>query len=364
MSQENRPLLSKEPEAFQESSSYHATNATGENAPEEPPFAHTIGPFGSFALIMNNLTGPAMLGFPSLFQKAGVIPVTVSIVFAWIASSLCGTLMADAIGSIKGNHDFSRQVDFSAAFRLIVGKDWYVIAEVLFLMSCAVQACASLVEAAQSLDGFIASFLLGRTGALQLYPTLEFITWDTSGCHEETEFVAESTLEDCTPFHTNGPLICSAGFILTSMIFLPLGLGHLKETIAVQIFSMLCMFVLLAQFSYEFIYRGLEYDLPWVGTELSQLAGVVLFNYAFSITVPSWLSEKDKSVSVNRTIWNASTSASAIYMVFGIMGGMSFENAGANILIPLASNKVHHLTRFCAALFGVTIIGCGVPVFC
>lgn len=330
---------------------------------EEPPFEHTIGPTGSFALIINNLTGPAMLGFPNLFQSAGIVPVTISIVFAWVASSLCGTLMADAIASIRGNGDFSQQVDFSKAFRLIVGKDWYVVAEALFLCSCAVQACASIVAAAQSLDGFIASFLFGKTAALQLFPTISIISWDTSNCHEESEFAAESNMEDCTPFHDAGPLVLTAGFLLVTLLFLPLGLGHLKETIAVQIFSMGCMVVLLVQFTYEFARRGLSFHLPWVGNELSQLAGVVLFNYAFSITVPSWLSEKDQSVSVNKAVWSASTAASAIYIIFGITGAMAFEGVGSNILIVLASNKVHHLTRFCAALFGVTIIGCGVPVF-
>ena len=37
---------------------------------------------------------------------------------------------------------------------------------------------------------------------------------------------------------------------------------------------------------------------------------------------------------------------------------------GANILVLLSSNKMHSLTRFCAALFGVAIIGCGAPIFC
>lgn len=322
-----------------------------------------IGYLGSFSLIINNLTGPGMLGFPNLFQNAGLIPVTISICFAWIASSLCGTLLADAIGSIRGNEDFSRQIDFSRAFRLIVGKKWYVLAEALFLTSCCVQACASIVAAAQSLDGFIASFLLGRTFGLQLYPEITMVSWDTSACHEETEFVPESDSEDCTPFASAGPLVLTFGFVLVSLLFLPLGLGHLKETIAVQIFSMVSMFVLLIQFCYEFIVRGVNYDIPWVGYDMSKLTGVVLFNYAFSITVPSWLSEKDRNVSVNKCVWTASSWASIIYMVFGLLGALAFDQVGPNVLVLLASNKVHHLTRFCAALFGVIIIGCGVPVF-
>jgi len=42
--------------------------------------------------------------------------------------------------------------------------------------------------------------------------------------------------------------------------------------------------------------------------------GVVLFNYAYIVTVPSWLIEKKNEVSVNHTIWHASTLSSVIYL--------------------------------------------------
>ena len=39
---------------------------------EHPHFgAHTIGLFGSLALTINNISGPGMLEFPSIFQSAG-----------------------------------------------------------------------------------------------------------------------------------------------------------------------------------------------------------------------------------------------------------------------------------------------------
>lgn len=261
---------------------------------------------------------------------------------------------------LLGNHDFSKHIDFSSAFRHTVGEDWYVVAETLFLISCCVQACAGIVGAAQSLDGFLASFLFGETYAIQFYPNIEIIRWTTEHCP-----VGSTSVEECTPFGNAGPLVLTLGFVLTTCLFLPLGRGHLKETIIVQLLSFAFMIVLLFQFSTEFIYyRGLEYSLPWFGKDWSQLAGVILFNYAFSITVPSWLNEKQKDVSVNRIVWSASTFSSLIYVGFGMLGGMAFQAVSPNVLILLASNQVHLLTRLCAALFGVTIIGCGVPVFC
>jgi hypothetical protein len=334
------------------------------NSNHRNEIAHSIGMFGSLALIMNNLTGPAMMGFPHLFQQAGILPVTFGIIFVCLCSSLCGTFLADTISSIPNNSSFERHIDFSTAFKLTVGDDWYLIAETLFLISCAVQACAAIVESAQSVDGFIASFVFGKTYALQLAPQLAIVSWSTVSCHSGDAFQEESALEECIPFHDAGPLILSLGFVVTTMIFLPLGQGHLQETIAVQIFSFIFMILLLIQFSFEFYQRGFQYNVPWIGDDMSQLAGVVLFNFAFSITVPSWLCEKHPSVSVNRTIWTSTTFASILYIGFGWLGAMSFDDVSANMLVLLTSSKVHLLTRVCAALFGVTIIGCGVPVFC
>ncbi len=306
----------------------------------------SIGTLGSFVLIVNNLTGPGMLGFPNLFQKAGIIPVVTGILFVYVSASLCGTLLADSIASIPKNHDFDLQIDFSSAFRYTVGEDWYVVAETLFLISCGVQACAGIVETAQSLDGFIASFLFGKTYAIEFYPKFEIITWTPTLCHEETETMDESNLEDCTPFHNAGTLVFTLGFFVTALVFLPLGRGHLKETIIVQFISFVFMIILLFQFSGEFVHRGLDNKLPWVGNELSQVAGVILFNYAFSITLPAWLNEKESKVSVNKVVWTSSTLASIIYMLFGIMGAMAFAQVGPNVLILLTSSKVHFNNQF------------------
>lgn len=80
-----------------------------------------------------------------------------------------------------------------------------------------------------------------------------------------------------------------------------------------QIVAFAFMCLLLTQFTVEFIHKGFPRPIPMVGNQLSQLAGVVLFNYAYIVTVPAWLMEKKNEVSVNATIWNASTLSSLIY---------------------------------------------------
>lgn len=149
-------------------------------------------------------------------------------------------------------------------------------------------------------------------------------------------------------------------------MFYPLGKHDLKETITAEIISFLVFFWCLYQFFVEFHSTGYPYveSLPWIGSDFKQLAGVVLFNYAYSITIPSWLNEKKEAVGVNTTIWGSSFIATATYISFGIIGAVSFNKPGDDILVTLASNKTMATTQFAAASFAIAMIGTGVPIFC
>ena len=115
----------------------------------------------------------------------------------------------------------------------------------------------------------------------------------------------------------------------------------------------------------EFYSRKFEAidTVPLFGNNYSQLAGVVLFNYAFSITIPSWLNEKKDDVSVNAVVWSSTIVCTLIYVSFGVLAAMSFIEKPDNILIILASQKVSIVTRLCSVLFGVIIIGSGIPTY-
>jgi amino acid permease len=122
----------------------------------------------SFALITNNMAGPAMMGLPNVFMEAGYLPSIACIIYVCLSSSICGTLLSETIASIPGNQNFTKNIEFSVAFHHYLGPKWYMLAESLFFMSCMSQACASLVVTAHTLDGFLASFVFPHTYALQI----------------------------------------------------------------------------------------------------------------------------------------------------------------------------------------------------
>ena len=63
-------------------------------------------------------------------------------------------------------------------------------------------------------------------------------------------------------------------------------------------------------------------------------------------------------------IWNSAFLSTSIYITFSLLASASFSQINSDMLTVLTSPKVHYFTRFCAALFGVLIIGCGIPIYC
>ena len=340
-----------------------STGKSGTGYHHQPP--KTIGFFGSLCLVCNNNTGPAMMGLPLLFRTCGIIPTVLCIILVWVLSSLSGSMLSETIQKLPGNRHFDQNVDFSQAFSSVVGKRWFVVVECLVILACIVNACVGLVEVAQALDSFLASYVLGSTWGVQVaWDTLQIVEWDSSRCISSEHH--ESKTSHCTPFHNIHDNVISLGYLLCFLCFYPLGRNDLKETMLVQKISFVFFFILLVQFLREFDELSFKYmdKVPMWGGDFSKLAGVVLFNYAYPITIPSWLNEKKHSVPVNKIIWLSSFIATVVYILFGILAAGTFNSPGEDILVVLASKKCSSLTRVAAASFGVAIIGSGVPVFC
>jgi hypothetical protein len=249
---------------------------------------------------------------------------------------------------VLGNRNFELNVDFSSSFRLLLGGKWYAAEETIFVLSCMVQACTAIVQVAQCIDSMLGSFFLQQTFALQLWPSLELLTWSGASCRHLSSAAAD-TLPECTPFYDGGPVIISLGYILVVLFFLPMSMRHLNETIWFQVAAFWAMFFLVLVFDWQFIVSaaGNTTPLVWWGNDFTQIGGVVLFNYAYSVTVPAWLAEKKTDVSVNHTIWGAALLSTIIYITFGILSSRAFEDPGENILVMLGSQQVIFVYCFC-----------------
>ena len=145
--------------------------------------------------------------------------------------------------------------------------------------------------------------------------------------------------------------------MLTTLLLAPLGLLTLEENMLQQKISFTALLLLSAQFLWTFYSTGLTRGhLPWIGNHWADALGVVIFNFAFCVTVPSWLNEKAPGVDVNRVFWTSTVASTLLYAAVGILGAAAFPNAPENMLSELLSEQVGLTTRLAATLFGCLII--------
>lgn len=94
------------------------------------------------------------------------------------------------------------------------------------------------------------------------------------------------------------------------------------------------------------------------------MLGVAVFNFALAMTVPSWMNEKRAHVSAPAVVWSGSACAVVTFVVVGGLGAAALSDPPDDLLKELASDAMPPITRLSAFLFGVIIIGLGVPVNC
>lgn len=346
------------------------------------PAAHlggkSIGLLGSFALTVNNISGAGMLEFPAIFQRAGYGPCLLCLLLVCPLSSVCATLLCDAMARLPGNGAFVRRAEFSDIFGHFLGRRWFLATQLAFFLCLLSQNVAAIVYAAQVLDSLTATLVLDESYALHFHAAyggwVGLIGWRQDACSARSRNDGS-----CVPFTydaaaaggpASGGFVLTLGYVLCALLFLPWGLKNLDENISMQLVSFVALVALTLEFLWTFCAQGRLVErsrdrVPAWGDDWSDALGVIIFNFAFCVTIPSWVNEKRPSVDINQTVWASTVSSTLLYAAVGWLGGRAFDEMPDNMLACLsASDRVDAATHVCALLFGVFIIGCGIPVFC
>lgn len=143
-----------EDEAASFPSAYQHGRASG-NLTKSPA---GVGFLGSVSIALNTLTGPAMLQLPATFQRSGIIPTCAAIIFMSILCNLCALSFANTISKVPGNVGFTKEIEYSEAFRIFWGRSWFIFTQIAFSMCIMCQLLASIVDVAQVVDTYVRAF--------------------------------------------------------------------------------------------------------------------------------------------------------------------------------------------------------------
>eukprot|EP00529_Nitzschia_sp_RCC80_P013072 CAMPEP_0113515218 /NCGR_PEP_ID=MMETSP0014_2-20120614/40824_1 /TAXON_ID=2857 /ORGANISM="Nitzschia sp." /LENGTH=605 /DNA_ID=CAMNT_0000411765 /DNA_START=192 /DNA_END=2009 /DNA_ORIENTATION=+ /assembly_acc=CAM_ASM_000159 len=323
-----------------------------------------IGYLGSMAIAVNSLTGPAMLNLPDTYQRAGLIPTTVVIIFVCILSALCCLHMSNTISKVSGNSRFIKDIGYSECFKEFWGSKSYVYTQVLFYCCILCLNVSSIVDTAQVIDTILGHWLPDGSAAVSMNAeddelVIQFVKWDYSSCTEDMLVSGE-----CVPFYEEDGILFTAGYGLTLLFFMPMALMDLKENAAMQVIGYLVLLAASFIFVVLFVLEGINFDnISLWGTDWGSLFGVVLFNFALVIAVPAWLYEKEESVKVPVVVHSSSVLSAILYVLIGVLGAITMPFVSPNMLESMMSGAFGMPMQVTASVFAFFIIGLGAPLF-
>jgi hypothetical protein len=185
---------------------------------------------------------------------------------------------------------------------------------VVFVVAFQASNISAIILSSQTMDTTLVA-MFKRSVALEIYPTFGG-TSSANGVQGDSPF--------------GDSYVISIGFVVILCLTIPMGYFNLDDNIWVQKGAFAVLIMCLLTWTGQFIGLGLDTDnLPAVSgggfNQLGVLVSNTLLNYAFVVTVPSWVNEKKDGVSVNRTVVTAMAGATFMYIAIGIFGGLALD---------------------------------------
>ena len=316
------------------------------------------------------------MGLPLIFHQAGIIPTCVCLILVGCCSAMCGCLLSESLSMLPNNTTYKRNISFPSLVRIVIGRKMFILAMGVVVCTSMLQCVTNVVEASKALDMFWVNFIHSHSygvvfdmGLVPIEPSesesgsglwgselgwdsasvsIGLDSWSPESCpvisppipnplyasytqsqsqqHEyEHEYEYDRILPVCLPYGNQGPYVgvLSIGYGFMVLALLPMGLRTISQTIPYQQVSFLLLVVLSLLLICELFnqHRGsyhIHHSSSLFGSHYGNLLGVVLYNYAYTVIVPTWLHLKQESVGVNSTIWGAVGFATCIYITFGM----------------------------------------------
>lgn len=318
-----------------------------------------IGMLGSIALLLNNILGPGIANFSSLFQQAGWLVPSMLTVFCCFSSLACSEMILATMRTIPGNQHLEKRVEFCTLCRYFFPRPAYFFVFVLFQLSMLAANLTNIVQTAQIFD-YIIDDMFGDSCAMMFYPS-------------PMKFFCHTNPSDISPFD-GGSIVLSIGMLVVAMFSIPLGYWNLDDNAIVQNIALVVISAALFAWCIIFGTLGLETDrVPVIGESFRAVGGTVMFNYMFISTLPSWVCEKHPSVSAFKAVSITLLASLVCYLMVGMLGGLAFapfyttDNTAMSMLQHIAPEQapksLRVLAKFTVDAYAIAANLASIPIF-
>jgi hypothetical protein len=89
-----------------------------------------------------------------------------------------------------------------------------------------------------------------------------------------------------------------------------------------------------------------------------------VFNYAYIVTVPSWINEKSPGISINKSIWSALLPAIVTFTLLGWIGALAIKTTSTtDLLASLSTPETSTIAQIATYLFPWAALVSGIPIY-
>ncbi|KAJ3213861.1 hypothetical protein HDU67_002362 [Dinochytrium kinnereticum] len=310
----------------------------------------TISMFGGITLLFNNMTGPAVPQTPNIFQQSGWLIVLFSLATFSTISTLCSLFIVEAMQAIPGNKHFQGTVEFGTLIHFYFGRWAHIIGQICLYGALESNAVASMIQTSQTFDNIIVD-IFRKTCGFALTPSMGFVC-----ISERSESL--SVFGERTMLFTLGYLV---------MMFCVMGLSRitLSESVWMQVGSFIITFMIFFLWVVISLLNGVKSEyVPAVGDSsgFGGLFGIIMLNFSFCASVPSWINIKKSDVNAQGTLWLATLTGFLTYSVVGLIPALSFVVPNSsNLISVMGSGSL--LGRIVGHFFSLVILLPSIPVF-
>eukprot|EP01114_Cavostelium_apophysatum_P016131 TRINITY_DN4539_c0_g1_i7.p1 TRINITY_DN4539_c0_g1~~TRINITY_DN4539_c0_g1_i7.p1 ORF type:complete len:421 (-),score=88.62 TRINITY_DN4539_c0_g1_i7:615-1877(-) len=267
-------------------------------------------------------------------------------------SSLASTMLCQAMSRMPGNDKFQGRAEFSSLAKFLLPRWAYIITTVLVVISLMAYLISSIIISAQTMDLTLIA-IFKKTYAIEFYPH--------PGWTEVTNPGTETS-----PFGNS--FVLSLGYVIVLVLTVPMGYFNLDDNIIIQKGAVFMLILIFIEWFVNFFLVGIDFKrVPIAAANQSQVLGSIIFNYAFVITVPSWVNEKAENVSISKSVWTATGTATVFYILIGLLGAWAFDFAAnqdlLDVIVLHSTGPLRLISRICVYLFPAAALLSSIPVF-
>jgi len=159
--------------------------------------------------------------------------------------------------------------------------------------------------------------------------------------------------------------------MITVVLIIPMGYFNLDDNMIVQKGAFLIALLIFLEWFVVFLTRLSHGTInPLVPVvyygNAAPVFGVIMFNFAMVVTVPSWCNEKTHATSINRSLGSSIFIGTILFFLVGLLGSLTYHISpdGGDLLSAIdSSSEATLLSSICVYLFPISVVATSIPIY-